>query len=480
MPGTETTEQCMKDSDSLKDYQRVRRLAIRSLFEIIEQSSEGTVIVDKEARIVWINERYARRFGLEDASRAVGQPCEKVIPGSLLRQVASNGRPILLDMMDTAKDPLVVMRLPIHDDGGGVIGAIGFALFDELHALSPLLKRYLSMQQELASTRSLLRARQAKYSFAHFIGNSAASLEVKRRARRSASTDSPVLLLGETGTGKELLAHAIHNTSPRAHKPFVSVNSAAIPEALLEAEFFGTAPGAFTGADRRGRQGKLYLAEGGTLFLDEIGDMPLPLQSKLLRVLQEKEYEPVGSNEMIKSDVRLIAATSTDLEAAIKRGEFRADLYYRLSVLPIAVPPLRERLDDLAALSEAILEELRSRHELQPSAMAMLARHAWPGNIRELRNVLERAALLSDDLQLGADEIRAAIGTMVPNEGTAQPSAPVPDETYSEARERFDRELIQAKLTQCRGNVILAARQLGLGRSTLYKKMAALGISESH
>ncbi len=472
----------MKDSDSLKDYQRVRQSAIRSLFEIIEQSSEGTVIVDKDARIVWINERYARRFGLEDASRAVGQPCEKVIPGSLLRQVVSNGQPILLDLMDTAKDPLVVMRLPIHDDDGGVIGAIGFALFDELQALSPLLKRYLSMQKELASTRSLLRARQAKYSFAHFIGTSAATLEVKRRARRSASTDSPVLLLGETGTGKELLAHAIHNTSPRAHKPFISINSAAIPEALLEAEFFGTVPGAFTGADRRARQGKLYLAEGGTLFLDEIGEMPLALQSKLLRVLQEKEYEPVGSNEMIKSDVRVIAATSTDLEAAIKRGDFRADLFYRLSVLPIEVPPLRERLDDLAALSEAILEELRSQHELGPGAMAMLGRHAWPGNIRELRNVLERAALLSDDLQLGAEEIRAAIGTLVPIEGVAgrKPVEPPSDETYSEARQRFDRELIQAKLAQCRGNVILAARQLGLGRSTLYKKMAALGIVESH
>ncbi|MFK3795744.1 MULTISPECIES: sigma-54 interaction domain-containing protein [unclassified Pseudomonas] len=471
----------MKDSDSLKDYRRVRRLAIRSLFEIIEQSSEGTVIVDKEARIVWINERYARRFGLDDASRAVGQPCEKVIPGSLLRQVASNGQPILLDMMDTAKDPLVVMRLPIHDDLGGVIGAIGFALFDELHALSPLLKRYLSMQQELASTRSLLRARQAKYSFAHFIGTSAASLEVKRRARRSASTESPVLLLGETGTGKELLAHAIHNTSPRAHKPFVSINSAAIPETLLEAEFFGTAPGAFTGADRRGRQGKLYLAEGGTLFLDEIGDMPLPLQSKLLRVLQEKEYEPVGSNEMIKSDIRLIAATSTDLEAAIKRGEFRADLYYRLNVLPIEVPPLRERLDDLPALSEAILEELRSQHELTPDALATLARHAWPGNIRELRNVLERAALLSDDLHLSARDMHTAIGTLIPAEApsSAVQSATESTETYSKARERFDRELIQAKLAQCRGNVVLAARQLGLGRSTLYKKMAALGIAES-
>ncbi|MDF2643524.1 MAG: transcriptional regulator containing AAA-type ATPase, and DNA-binding domain protein, partial [Pseudomonas sp.] len=303
----------MNDSDTLNDYKRVQHLAIRSLFEIIEQSSEGTVIVDKDARIVWINERYARRFGLQDPSLAIGKPCESVIPGSLLRQVASDGQPILLDMMDTAKDPLVVMRLPIHDGGGALIGAIGFALFDELHTLSPLLKRYLSMEQELATTRSLLKARQAKYSFAHFIGISEATLEVKRRARRGAAAESPILLLGETGTGKELLAHAIHNASPRASGPFVSINSAAIPEALLEAEFFGTAPGAFTGADRKGRPGKLKVAQGGTLFLDEVGDMPLALQSKLLRVLQEKEYEPVGSNQVLHSDVRLIAATSTDL-----------------------------------------------------------------------------------------------------------------------------------------------------------------------
>jgi transcriptional regulator with PAS, ATPase and Fis domain len=470
----------MNDTESLKDYQRVRLLAIRSLFEIIEQSSEGTVIVDRDANIVWMNERYAKRFGLESAEVAIGKACESVIPGSLLREVVRTGRPILLDMQDTPKEPLVVMRLPIHDAAGTVIGAIGFALFDELRSLSPMLKRYMSMQQELASTRSLLRARQTKYNFAHFIGTSAASLEVKRRARRSASAESPVLLLGETGTGKELLAQAIHGASPRAHKAFVSINSAAIPEALLEAEFFGTAPGAFTGADRKGRTGKLQIAQGGTLFLDEIGDMPLPLQSKLLRVLQEKEFEPVGSNEVIQSDVRVIAATSTDLQAAIKRGEFRADLYYRLNVLPIQVPPLRERLDDLPALSEAILEELRSQHELDSEALALLGQHAWPGNIRELRNVLERAALLSDDLMLNAADIRAAIGTFSPVERLASlaPEAMV-NESFSAARERFDRQLIETTLAQCGGKVIEAAARLGLGRSTLYKKMVALGIAES-
>ncbi|WP_085704778.1 sigma-54-dependent Fis family transcriptional regulator [Pseudomonas sp. B8(2017)] len=461
----------MHDSDSLKDYPQVRQLAIRSLFEIIEQSSEGTVIVDRQARIVWMNERYARRFGLADAASAIGQPCEAVIPGSLMREVVSNGRPILLDMLDTPNEPLVVMRLPIHDDQGALIGAIGFALFDELRSLSPLLKRYSSMQQELASTRSQLRARQAKYSFAQFVGSSAASLEAKRRARRGASSDSPVLLLGETGTGKELLAHAIHAASARAHKAFVSINSAAIPETLLEAEFFGTAPGAFTGADRKGRSGKLQLAEGGTLFLDEIGDMPLALQSKLLRVLQEKEYEPVGSNQMLRSDVRIIAATSIDLQAAIARGAFRADLYYRLNVLPIEVPPLRQRLEDLPVLCEAILGELGSQYELEAEAQQLLARHAWPGNIRELRNVLERATLLADQPRLGMADLRAALGPLSP-----VAAAPV-RQTYREACEEFERELIVGALAEYAGNVPQAAQALGLGRSTLYKKMVALGIS---
>lgn len=298
-----------------------------------------------------------------------------------------------------------------------------------------------------------------------------------RRALLLMERGIAVLIQGETGTGKEVLARALHEHSRRHAAPMVALNCASIPETLIESELFGYSRGAFSGALPGGKKGKVAQADGGTLFLDEIGDMPLPLQSKLLRVLQEKEFEPVGSNEMIHSDVRVIAATSTDLEAAIKRGEFRADLYYRLNVLPIQVPPLRERLDDIPALSEAILEELRSQHELDREALALLAQHAWPGNIRELRNVLERAALLSDDLVLDAQEIRAAIGTFSPVERSAV--APVEVETFSVARERFDRQLIGAALRQCGGNVIEAAKQLGLGRSTLYKKMVALGIEQS-
>src|SRR5690606_1746129 len=234
---------------------------------------------------------------------------------------------------------------------------------------------------------------------------------------------------------------------------------------------------AFTGADRKGRAGKLQIAQGGTLFLDEIGDMPMPLQSKLLRVLQEKEFEPVGSNEVISSDIRLIAATSIDLEAAVQRGEFRADLYYRLNVLPIRVPPLRERLEDLPALCEAIFDELGNHHELAPQALELLARHTWPGNIRELRNVLERAALLNDEAVLSEEALRTAIGVLHPLTAPASSRHTLPAlGDFQQARLQFERQFISAALAEHCGNVDATARQLRMGRSTLYKKMAALGI----
>jgi transcriptional regulator with PAS, ATPase and Fis domain len=350
------------------------------------------------------------------------------------------------------------------------------------------------MQEELAAARKARPpSRQARYSFSSFVGVSPATLELKRTARRAAATHSPVLLLGETGTGKELLAHAIHGASPRAHRPFVSLSMAAIPEALLEAELFGVAPGAYTGADRRDRQGKLAVAQGGTLFLDEIGDMPLALQAKLLRVLQEKEFEPLGSNDVVRADVRIIAATSRKLPELVKSGDFRADLYYRLDVLSIVVPPLRERIDDLELICEALLEGFAEQRpgeafELHADALSLLARQRWPGNIRELRNVLERTIVLSDSPVLTAVGVQAALHSPIAGATHAshrEPAAPAPGTTahapisvagHAQAMNQYERQLIERALAES-PPVAAAAKRLGIGRATLYRKMAAYHLS---
>ena len=256
-------------ADALRDYAQIRRLSMQSLFESLETLCEGTVVVDHEARIVWINERYAKRLGASSAAEAIGKPVEEVIPSSLMRQVVRTGQPILLDIMETPGATFVVTRIPIKDEAGRVIGAAGFALFDQVQSLKPLFARFEAMQREIAQAQKrLAEERRSKYTFSNFIGASPVCMEVKRQARRAAQLNATVLLLGETGTGKELLAHAIHAASVRGDKHFVGVNVAAIPDNLLETEFFGAAPGAYTGADRRGRDGKFLLADGGTLFLD--------------------------------------------------------------------------------------------------------------------------------------------------------------------------------------------------------------------
>ena len=487
-------------------YGDVLRRAMDSLFRTFENFSEGTFIVDADARVVWINKRYAARFGFSDPQQAIGRDCEAVIPNSLMREVVKTGKPILLDILETDREPLVVTRLPLKDDAGETVGAVGFALFDELKALTPLFSHYSRVQEELIATRqSLAQARRAKYTFGSFVGTSAASLEVKRQARRAAQLESPVLLLGETGTGKELLAHAIHGGSARANQPLVTVNVAAIPDTLLEVEFFGAAPGAYTGADRKGRVGKFELANGGTLFLDEIGDMPLPLQGKLLRVLQDKEFEPLGSNRIVRADVRIIAATSADLPALVATGRFRADLFYRLNVLTIHAPALRERASDIEALAYAMLEDLSTqargaRHfELQDDALRLLCSYEWPGNVRELRNTLERAVMLADSERIDARALAPFIG---PAQGGYRPHGSMASEVrtseaasratpgatsgatsgapeampWSDAMAAFEKRYLGDALRANGGRVIETAAQIGMGRATLYKKIAAYGI----
>jgi transcriptional regulator with PAS, ATPase and Fis domain len=466
-------------SEILHDHERIRLLSMPPLFESLETLCEGTVIVDRDARIVWINEHYATRLGARSAADAIGKEIEEVIPNSLMRTVVTTGEPILIDLMEANNTILVVMRLPLKDENSKIIGAAGFALFAQTQSLKPLFSKLETIQRERATIRKRLAdERRTKYTFSDFIGSSSVCMEVKRQARRVAQLDATVVLLGETGTGKEVLAQAIHASSARAEKLFVGVNVAAIPDNLLETEFFGAVPGAYTGADRNGRKGKLELADGGTLFLDEIGDMPLRLQSKLLRVLQEQEFEPVGSNQVKSIDVRVIAATSVDLQKKVEQGLFRADLYYRLNVLSIRVPPLRERIADMEALCDSILQQIEQRTStvrlLTPDAIDRLRRYRWPGNIRELRNVLEKIAVLSEKKWLSGEDLEGILpaGT---ESWQALPSA-MSGSSYAKAVEEFERELLSGALSAARGKVDEAARNLGLARATLYRKLKSLGL----
>jgi transcriptional regulator with PAS, ATPase and Fis domain len=498
----------MEKTDALpRDAQSILELAARSMFELFANASEGMLLVDRTARVVWVNEQYKRflpALGFERVEDFVGHPVSEVVHNTQMHRVMETGKPILIDLLSNKAGTFVVSRIPLRDVAGEVIGALGIVLFDHAETtLKPLMDKFSLLQRdlddalrELASERnnplnkSTHGQRRAKYSFASFIGTSPAAVEVKRQARRAAQSSSPVLLLGETGTGKELLAHAIHAASSRMDGPLVSLNIAAVPDTLLEAEFFGVAPGAYTGADRKGRDGKFKLAHGGTLFLDEIGDMPLGLQAKLLRALQEGEIEPLGSNKLIAFDARVIAATSRDLNALVRAGQFREDLFYRLNVLPIRVPPLRERRSDIAALVEVLGEDLALRSatpqpELMPDALALLAAQYWRGNIRELRNVLEQAAMQSDSRRIGVAQLErllreTGLAQIAPASGDFV-QGPAEDGVKALLRPlgvqiaELEHRAISAAMAATNGNKLATSRLLGISRATLYERLSEAG-----
>jgi len=475
------------------DADGILALAARSMFQLFSTMSQGMFLADRAGRIVWVNEGYQRflpDLGVASVDEFLGHMVEDVIPNTRMRRVLETGEPVLIDLLTNRAGTFVVSRIPLKDDAGAVIGAIGIVLFDQPETtLQPLISKFAVLQRDLDEARRELAAqrnrslrvavqgeRRAKYSFASFVGSSPAAVEVKRQARRAAQSLSPVLLLGETGTGKELLAHAIHAASARSGGPFVTVNIAAVPDALLEAEFFGVAPGAYTGADRKPRDGKFRLADGGTLFLDEIGDMPLNLQAKLLRALQEGEIEPLGSNQLVRFDVRVVAATSRDLPQMVRDGRFREDLFYRLHVV------------------EVLSEELALRNdmpppELLPDALALLAGQTWRGNIRELRNVLEQAAMRSEDTAINAEQLREVLRSSGVEPAAPAPgpeTAPAPSPAHNSPADtdllrplaqqvaELERKAITATLAANSGNKLATARQLGISRATLYDRMAVL------
>ncbi len=382
--------------------------------------------------------------------------------------------------MPAADRPVVVM-ISGHATIDTAVRATKLGAFD-------FLEKPLSIERVLVVVRNaiehrLLRLeneqyRESKAGQPYIVGDSVPMKALRQQLALMASTNGRVLIYGESGTGKELVAHALHAMSARAAKPFVDVNCAAIPEDLIESELFGHMKGSFTAAHER-KIGKFQKADGGTLFLDEVGDMSLKTQAKVLRVLEDQRFEPVGAQESVQVDVRVVAATNKNLEHEIDSGNFREALFYRLNVIPFHVPPLRERREDIPVLAAFFLEEFtraygRKPKELTPAALELLGEHHWPGNVRELRNLIERIVILHPQSKVDARHI--PLQAVQPR----KPGADRSTERYGslqDVREAAEREYILRKLEEANGNVSRAAELLGLERSNLYRKMKSLGMA---
>jgi Nif-specific regulatory protein len=392
------------------------------------------------------------------------------IPRTLVERVLATGNAIAFD---EAGQPALLVGFAPAGTGmlGGFVHIVRAAPFGDVDTEMALVA--VRMLAGFVTARSehdtaLRRARalvERTGGGPRILGDSRAAAAVRAFVGKVAATDSTVLLLGESGTGKELVAAAIHDASPRSAGPFVAVNCASLGEALLESELFGHERGAFTGASER-KPGKFELAEGGTLLLDEIGELPARSQAKLLRALEDRRVERIGGVRPIAVDVRVLAATNRDLEAMIRAGEFRGDLYFRIGVISVRLPALRERTADVGALAAHFLDQLRGRaartiEGFTPAALAALASHPWPGNIRELRNAIERAVVLGEHAWIEPDELFAAAAPAPAGKGSVRDA---------------ERETIAAAMTAAAGNKVKAAATLGIDRTTLYRKLRAYGL----
>ena len=427
---------------------------------------------------------------LEDEGYAVsavesGEACLAAMPGGEFELVfldiwlpGMDGMEVLARIQETPlpERPVVVV-VSGHGSIEAAVKATKLGAFDflekplSIEKVSVVAKNALEHRQLSIENSRLRGDSDARY---RIIGESVPMKALRQQMALMAGTNGRVLIYGESGTGKELVAHAIHATSPRAAAPFVEVNCAAIPEELIESELFGHVKGSFTSAHEN-KAGKFEKADGGVLFLDEVGDMSLRTQSKVLRVLEEQRFEPVGAAGSLQVDVRVLAATNKDLEVEIERGNFREDLFYRLNVIPFFVPPLRDRREDIPLLADYFLREFttaygRKPKDLTPEAYKLLSEYHWPGNVRELRNLIERIVIMNPQVRVDARHV-----PLHPSRRPAERAA-AHFGSLQEVREAAEREYILKKMEETSGNVTRAAELLGLERSNLYRKMKALGI----
>ena len=445
------------------------------MFELILDSiHNGVLVTDPDGIITHFNKPYG--WFLEvDPQAQIGRHCTEVVENSRMHIVAKTGIPEINQAHQLKGQDMVVQRIPIKKQGR-VIAVFGQVMFKHVSDVRKLAQRLSMLESQVALyEQELAKLRATRYTFESIISTTPQIHALKKEALRAAAAHFPVLITGESGTGKELFAQAIHNAGNRRLKPFVQINCAAIPKDLLESELFGYEKGAFTGAASTGKLGKFELAHQGTVLLDEIGDLPLEMQPKLLRVLEEKEFERIGGTIPIKSDFRLIAATNQDLGVMIDEGRFRKDLFYRLSVIPLHIPALRERREDILPIAESILKQLAqdaalSEITIDPQAGQILQMYDWPGNVRELSNVLERTAASLEGSVIFPHHLsfflHRQIGSLFDG----------PSSTIKQVQAKAEINAICFALRQTMGNKAKAARLLGIHRTLLYKKIQKYGL----
>jgi PAS domain S-box-containing protein len=450
---------------------------LQTLQLIFEHIHDGVCVTDKKGYITHFNRPYGRFLGV-DPSEQIGKHITEVVENTRMHIVAETGVAEINDSQSIKGQNMLVQRIPIKENGK-TVAVFGQVIFKNIKDMASLVKKLSQLESQVKLyQKELDTLRSAKYSFDSIIGTSEVMESLKKEAFKAAATNLSVLISGESGTGKELFAQSIHNGSCRKCRPFIRLNCAAIPKDLLESELFGYEKGAFTGARTTGKPGKFELAHTGSLFLDEIGDLPLDMQPKLLRAIEEKEFERVGGNKMIHSDFRLIAASNQDLETLVERGEFRADLYYRLNVVPLQIPPLRERGDDVILLAEHLITHaaagvLQGSPSLTESAKSLLKNHNWPGNVRELDNVIERTRatcsgdkITVSDLPLYLHKSQGKINSRVREHSLLK-----------EVVAKAERTAIRDALHVTEYNKAKAAEMLGIHRTLLYKKIRKYNIS---
>lgn len=438
---------------------------LNTIFNTID---ECVVTVDENGIITMMSNGYKQFINCENPE---GKHVTDVIENTKLHTVAKTGIREFGEIQEVNGHKMISMRVPIKKDGK-VVGAIGKVMFKDLSNFNVLSAKLNNLAKEVEYYKSeLSKDLKAVYTFNNIIGSSIKSMEVINLARKVSNTDSNVLITGESGTGKELFAHSIHNASRRCSKPFVKINCGAIPAELFESEMFGYEEGAFTGAKKSGKKGKFEYADGGTILLDEIGDMPMNMQVKLLRVIQEKELTRVGGNDCIKVDIRIIAATNKSLEQLIKDGKFREDLYYRLDVMHLRIPSLRERVEDIEELSNELRIKTCEKYKvysegISREAIDYLKAYNWPGNIRELENVVERAInLLDSDLSIMPKHLPEKIIKSKIKKYSLE------NNYLKEVVENIEKDLIMECIKKTGGNKKETAKILGLSRTGLYKKL---------